>query len=162
MRRLTPAFFFTLLLLLLSSASIQAQTDISGTWEITWEGMRGATTSVFTFQQEGDTFTGTAQIETMGRAGGRGAGQIREVPVTDGKINGDQITFMVTIGQGPRAMTPVYSATVSGDSMEGTMRTERRESPFTGVRKEKEGMRFPRPGAPAGGTPGAGGRRSGR
>jgi len=130
---LFPVLF---LLLLLPGAGLQGQVDISGTWEITWEGVRGTTTSEFTFQQEGDTFTGTARIEAMGRAGGRGAGQIREVPITDGKIQGDEITFSVTIGQGPRAMTPVYTGIVSGDAMEGTMKTPRRESPFTGVRKE--------------------------
>lgn len=134
MRRMIPS---TIMSILLFAAALpaEAQVDITGTWEITWEGMRGTTTSVFTFQQDGDTFTGTAQIETMGRAGGRGAGQMREVPVTGGKIEGDKITFSVTIGMGPRALTPIYTATVSGGTMEGTMKTARRESPFTGVRK---------------------------
>jgi len=135
MRRLvSTAFFFSLLLL--PSSFLEAQVNLTGTWEVTWEGMRGPTTSVFTFQQDGNAFTGTAQIEAMGRAGGRGAGQVREIPISDGKIEGNQITFSVTIGRGPRALAPVYTATVTGDSMEGTMKTARRESPFTGVRKE--------------------------
>lgn len=136
MRRLIPAAYFVALLLL-PSGFLEAQVNLDGAWEITWEGMRGPTTSVFTFQQDGNTFTGTARIEAMGRAGGRGAGQVREVPIHNGTIEGNQITFTVTIGQGPRALEPVYTATVSGDSMEGTMKTARRESPFTGVRKEK-------------------------
>lgn len=136
MRRMIPSAIMSILLLA-AFIPAKAQVDITGTWEITWEGMRGTTTSVFTFQQDGDTFTGTAQIETMGRAGGRGAGQVREMEISDGKVQGDRITFTVTIGMGPRALTPVYTATVSGDSMEGTMKTARRESPFTGIRKER-------------------------
>lgn len=55
--------------------------------------------------------------------------------ITDGKIEGNNSTFTMTMGRGERAMSFTYSAAVGGDTMEGTMTTPRGETPFTGVRK---------------------------
>jgi hypothetical protein len=90
MRRLI-SFFLLTLLLAVGAQEARAQVDITGTWEISWETQRGATTSTFTFEQDGDTFTGTAQM-AMGRRGGGAGGGTREIEVTDGKVDGDQIT----------------------------------------------------------------------
>jgi hypothetical protein len=114
MRRLIP---FLLLTLLLAGGAqeARAQVDITGTWEISWETQRGATTSTFTFEQDGDT---------------------REIEVTDGKVDGDQITFSMAMGRGERSFTFTFAGTVDGDAMEGTMTTMRGENPFTGKKKE--------------------------
>ena len=71
-----------------------------------------------------------------GRPGGGGGGGAREVEITDGKIDGNKITFSMAMGMGERSMTFTFTGTVTGDTMEGTMTTARGENPFTGKRKE--------------------------
>ena len=135
MRRLIPSAFLALLL----SAGVQqlqAQVDLTGTWEISWETQRGATTTTFTFAQEENAFTGMAQMMMGGRPGGGGGGGTREVEITDGKIDGNNVTFNMAMGMGERSMTFTFTGTVTGDTMEGTMTTARGENPFTGKRKE--------------------------
>jgi hypothetical protein len=135
MRRLIPSAFLALLLLA-GVQQVQAQVDVTGTWEISWENPRGATTTTFTFAQEENAFTGTAQMMMGGRPGGGGGGGGREVEITDGKIDGNNITFSMAMGMGERSMTFTFTGTVTGDTMEGTMATGRGENPFTGKRKE--------------------------
>jgi hypothetical protein len=134
MRRLIP-FFFPALLLAVGVQNAQAQVDVTGTWEISWETPRGATTSTFTFEQEEDTFTGTAQMAMGGRGAGAGGGT-REIEITEGKVDGDRITFNMATSRGERSFTFTFAGTVDGDAMEGTMTTLRGENPFTGKRKE--------------------------
>jgi hypothetical protein len=135
MRRIIP-FSFLALLLLAGVQQVQAQVDLTGTWEISWENPRGTTTTTFTFTQEENAFTGVAQMAMMGRPGGGGGGETREVEITDGKIDGNNITFSMAMGMGERSMTFTFTGTVTGDTMEGTMSTARGENPFTGQRKE--------------------------
>ena len=133
MRRISP-FAFVALLLFVGTQEAQAQTDVTGTWEISWETQRGATTSTIVFAQEGLAFTGTAQMAMGGRGGGAGGGT-REIEITDGQIDGDKITFSLAMGRGERSMSFTFAGTVDGDTMEGTMSTMRGENPFTGKRK---------------------------
>jgi hypothetical protein len=129
-------FAFLALLLLAGAGQAQAQVDLSGDWELSWEGPRGATTTTFTFQQDGESFTGTAQVQGRGaRPGGGGEGGAREVAITDGVIDGQAITFSMAMGVGQRSMTFTFSGTVEGDSMEGTITNPRGEMPFTGLKK---------------------------
>jgi hypothetical protein len=135
MRRLIPSTFLALLLLA-GAQEIQAQVDITGTWEISWETQRGATTSTFTFAQEGNAFTGVAQMAMRGPPGGGGGGAgTREIEITDGKVEGNTVTFSMAMGMGERSMSFTFTGTVTGDTMEGTMTTARGENPFTGKRK---------------------------
>ena len=134
MRRLIPFFLLTFLLSV-GAQEARAQVDITGTWELSWETQRGATTSTVNFEQDGDTFTGTAQMAMGGRGGGAGGGT-REIEITDGKVDGDQITFSMAMGRGERSFTFTFAGTVDGDAMEGTMTTMRGENPFTGKKKE--------------------------
>lgn len=115
------------------AGQLRAQTDVTGTWELSWEGMRGATSTTFVFHQDGSALTGTAQRAV--RRPGAGEGEVRETEITDGKVEGHRITFTMAMGMGERAMTFTFSGTVDGDTMEGTMATPRGETPFTGIRK---------------------------
>jgi len=137
MRRLFPATFLALLALAAAQEAQSQEGDLTGTWEISWETQRGATTSTFTFTQTENAFTGVAQMMMGGRpGGGGGGGGTREVEITDGKIDGNNITFSMAMGMGERSMTFTFTGTVTGDTMEGTMSTARGENPFTGTRKE--------------------------
>ena len=59
-----------------------------------------------------------------------------EVPIKNGMLHGDQLTFALELGMGERTMTQTFSATVKGDAMEGKVTTPRGENPFKGVRKQ--------------------------
>jgi hypothetical protein len=138
MRHLIPSAFLALLLFAgVQQVQAQDNADLNGTWEISWETARGATTTTFTFEQDGDAFTGVAQMMMGGRPGGGGGGGAREVEITDGAIDGDTFTFSMAMGMGERSMTFTFNGTVTDDGqMEGTMTTARGENPFTGKRKE--------------------------
>jgi hypothetical protein len=140
MRRSMPLALAALTLLLLAlPARAQVQVDVTGTWEITTVTQRGERTQTFTFQQDGATLTGTTELAMMGRAGGAGAGGApREIEISDGKVEGSTITFSLVMGMGERSMTQTFTATVSGDTMEGTMTGGMRQAdpiPFTGKKK---------------------------
>jgi hypothetical protein len=123
MRR-APAVFFAVLAVLLVSTAPAAAQSVAGTWEISWETPRGAQTVTFVFAQDGMNVTGTAQMR-MG-----------EVPVKNGMLHGDQLTFAIEFGMGERTMTQTFAATVTGDTMEGKITTPRGENPFKGARKK--------------------------
>ncbi len=101
--------------------------SVAGTWDLSWENPRGAQTTTFVFAQDGMNVTGTARIR-------RGENTV-EVPVKNGMLHGDQLTFSVELGMGQRTMSQAFTATVKGDSMEGTITTPRGANPFKGVRK---------------------------
>ena len=136
MRRFAPLAFLAFLFLT-GVQQLRAQdVDVTGTWEISWETPRGTTTTTFLFEQDGTALTGTAQMAMRGRPGGGGGEGTREVEITDGKVEGNTITFSMAMGMGERSMAFTFKGTVTGDTMEGTMTTARGENPFTGKRKE--------------------------
>ena len=60
----------------------------------------------FTLKADGDKLTGSM----TGMQG-------QEIPITDGKISGDNISFVVTMERGGNTMKWNYSGTVAGDEM---------------------------------------------
>lgn len=126
-------------LLALAAAPAHAQTvDVSGKWEFTSEGPRGPMTTVFTFAQDGATVTGTAEMG-FGRRQGGGGDTPPPLQVSNGKVDGDKLTFTISFsrpGGGGQGMEMTYAATVSGDTMTGTSTTPRGERPFTAKRVE--------------------------
>lgn len=127
MRRTTfPAALLAAVATLVLALPASAQ-SVAGTWELSWETPRGAQTTTFVFAQSGMNVTGTARVR-------RGENTV-EVPVKDGMLHGDRLTFSMELGMGQRMMAQTFTATVKGDSMEGTITTPRGENPFKGVRK---------------------------
>ena len=110
MSRVLRFAFLTACLLGVFSITAAAQdVDVTGDWEITSESPRGAQVIPITFAQEGATVTGSAEIR-MGA-----------VEIQDGKIEGNTLTFKIVMSFGERSMEQVYTATVTGDTMEGTI-----------------------------------------
>ncbi len=129
--------------------ALQAQdVNVTGDWTITYamQGRQGGQAREIsmdvTFQQEGTAVTGTALMAMRGRPGGGGAPEPEPVPLTDTKLEGDQFTFTVTRGMGERTFSQVFTCTVAGNAMEGTvamaggMRGGGEPIPFKGVKKE--------------------------
>ena len=94
--------FLALGLLLASTSAFAA--DIDGKWVGSIDSPQGAMMVNYTFKSEGNTFTGTT-ASPDGTA----------LAIKDGKIDGNKVTFTVTLdfGQGPTtfAYTGVVSAT---------------------------------------------------
>jgi hypothetical protein len=142
MRRSIPLALAALTLLLLAQP-VQAQVDMTGTWEITTVTQRGERTMTFTFEQNESALTGHTEFAPMGRPGGAGAGGApREIPISNGKVEGNQVTFQIVMGMGQRSMTQTFTGTLLEDgTMEGTMtggmgpQGQAGPVPFTGKRK---------------------------
>ena len=100
-----------LLLFALSPAIAMAAPDINGTWAGAMKGPdgNGEFQLSFTFKQNGDKFSGSVQ--------GPGG---EPIPFTDGKIDGNKITFTVSFN----GMTISHEGTVDGDEIKMTSKSD--------------------------------------
>jgi opacity protein-like surface antigen len=107
-----------LLCAMFALASIVAfAADVTGKWvgEANPNGKGGPPT--FNFKQSGTTLTGT----TAGRGG--------DVEISNGKVDGEKVSFEVTRDMGDKGkFTTKYSGTVSGSTMKLSAETEGRGS----------------------------------
>lgn len=93
----------TIALLLFSVAVFGA--DVSGTWTGQAPGRGGnVVTQTYTFKVEGTKLTGTV------------AGPAGELPIMDGKVEADRISFKQALNAPP--VTLRYSGVVKGDTIE--------------------------------------------
>ena len=101
--------FVTTILLALSLAAFAA--DVTGKWTFEQAGRNGNTTTVtLNLKSDGSKLTGT--VTRPGRGGSP-----MEAQITDGKIDGNNISFKTSQQMGDNTMTTEYSGTVSGDSI---------------------------------------------
>lgn len=126
MRRVVPVGFIAMLLVFFAGP-LQAQ-DVTGTWTLTYSQMgRGGQAMErnmeITFKQDGATVTGSTMMQMGGRPGGAGGDPPapQEVAIQDGKMDGNKLTFTIVRGTGDRSMTMVFTSTVSGSAMDGTI-----------------------------------------
>ena len=80
--------------------------DISGNWKGTAEGPNGTIERTFTFKVEGTKLTGETESQMMGKS-----------TITDGKIEGNNISFTITGNLQGNEMKLNYKGTVAGDSI---------------------------------------------
>ena len=97
--------FASVLALLIVTVSAYAA-DVDGAWTGTVSGPMGDVPVSFTFKADGAKLTGT----TMGFDGS-------EVPIQDGKIDGNTITFTVTFDFGGMPFMLSYKGVVSSDQI---------------------------------------------
>jgi hypothetical protein len=118
----------------LSAAPASAQ-NLSGTWQISSEGPRGAVSQTLTLQQSGSTLTGTVTFAPGGRGGG-GGGAPQAVAISNGTVEGASFRFTVSIDLGGRgSVEQSFSGTYEGDFMEGNIEGGRGGArPFMGTR----------------------------
>ncbi len=97
--------------------------NVDGSWDTVVKSPLGDQAAVLTVVSSGDTFTG----DYSGAAG--------VMPIKDGKVDGDRLTFKVDITV-PMPLTLDGDATVSGDTIAGSMTAGAFGSfPLTGTRK---------------------------
>jgi hypothetical protein len=98
MKRLFAVFAFSAL------AALAA--DITGTWKATADFGNGPIERTFTFKQDGSKLTGKTVSSMMG-----------ESAITDGKVDGDTVTFNITGKFGDQEMKLSYSGKINGNEI---------------------------------------------
>lgn len=91
-------------------AVVALAADVSGKWTFETQGRNGAVTNTLTLKASGSDLTGSL-------AGGRGG----EVNISDGKVNGDDISFSVVREFNGNQITTKYTGKVSGDTINLTI-----------------------------------------
>jgi hypothetical protein len=118
--------------ILLLALSVAYAADVTGKWAAEMQGRNGPTTTTFTFKADGAKLTGTMQ-----------GAQGDPVEIQEGKMEGDNISFVTVRKMGEMEMKSEWKGTVAGDEMKLTR------------------TMVPPPGGfgppPGGGAPGAGG-----
>ncbi|MGB9605550.1 MAG: hypothetical protein ACP5U2_15705 [Bryobacteraceae bacterium] len=102
----TKAIALTVLML----AAMLLAADVTGKWKAEFQTPDGQTrTSIFTFNVEGDKLTGTVSSP-------RG-----EATIQEGKVSGDEISFVVVREFGGNEVRIHYKGKVSGDQLKLTV-----------------------------------------
>jgi hypothetical protein len=96
-------WFFVLLAVFAMTASAA---DISGTWKATVETPNGAIETTFVFKVDGAKVTGTATL-----------GQMGESAISEGKVDGDMVTFTVVRSGQNGEFRINYSGKANGDEI---------------------------------------------
>lgn len=82
--------------------------NVDGSWDTVTKSPMGDQKATLTVNSDGSTFTGSY------------SGAMGSTDITDGKVEGDKLHWKVSIVV-PMPMTLDCEATVSGDTMEGTV-----------------------------------------
>lgn len=92
--------------------------DVSGKWTAQVPGRNGQTRdAVFTFKADGNVLTGSV------------SGRMGDMPIADGKIDGDHISFTQTLEFNGNSLKFLYQGTVSGDEIKFTRTRDGGDAP---------------------------------
>lgn len=80
--------------------------DINGTWKATAEGPAGSMERTFTFKVDGNKLTGETTSSLVGKS-----------DITNGKIDGDNISFTITAKFQDTEMKLDYKGKIKGDEI---------------------------------------------
>jgi hypothetical protein len=94
--------------LLILLAGFAGAADVTGKWVAQMQGRQGTTETVFNFTVDGTKLSGTMS-NPMG-----------ETAISDGKINGDEISFVVVRSIGGNEMKTLWKGKISGDEIKFT------------------------------------------
>lgn len=95
-----------LLLLIAAFAMTASAADISGAWKGTADTPNGAIERTFVFKVDGHKLTGETTSSMFGKS-----------TIEDGKIDGDDISFTITVSLGGNEGKVNYKGKVSGDTI---------------------------------------------
>ena len=83
--------------------------DISGNWKATAEGPNGPMERTFTFKQDGNKVTGETTSTFTGKS-----------TITDGKVDGDTVTFTIQAKFGDQEVTLSYKGKIAASEIQFT------------------------------------------
>jgi hypothetical protein len=112
------------LMMALGTLTAHAATSITGSWTGEMNGGQGGIQLTFTFKQDGATLTGTVQSAQQGDP----------IAISDGKVDGNKISFKVVIQGG---MTIMHEGTIvaspdgnsAGDTIKLTSKSDQGDFP---------------------------------
>jgi hypothetical protein len=104
-------------------AQAQAPAKVAGTWVMTNQGRNGVVTNTLTITQDGAALKGTMKAENG-----------MEVPLENGSVAGNNITFTVTRMGRNGEVKAEYKGTVDGDTMKGTFQAGQNSVDWTAKR----------------------------
>ena len=109
---MTKKLLFVMTILLVASFALMAA-DVSGKWTYEQPGRGGnpGRPVTITLKAEGTTLTGTMP------AGGRGGAPADPIAISDGKVDGNNVSFTVKRETPNGSMVTKYEGTVNGDEM---------------------------------------------
>ena len=121
---MTKKLLFVMTILLIAAFGLKAA-DASGKWVAEQPGRNGGPPRqiTFTFKVDGAKLTGT--VSQPGRNGNM------DTEISDGKVDGDNISFKVKRTMGDQEMVTEYTGTVSGDSINLKMNMNTPNGPMT-------------------------------
>ena len=98
--------------LIVLTACFSFAADVDGNWTTEMPGMDGSPMVLnFTFKADGDKLTGTTGPEGMGM----------DTPISEGKIDGKNISFVVAVDFGGMEMKMTYKGTAEGNEIKLNM-----------------------------------------
>lgn len=92
--------------------------DVAGTWKASVETPNGTFESVFAFKTDGAKLTGTV------------TGRMGEAPISEGKIDGDKVSFAVSREVNGETFKITYEGIVNGNEMKLTVHFPGRDEGF--------------------------------
>lgn len=94
----------------LLTASLPAAADATGTWAGTMSTPNGDVAVKYTLKEEGAALTGSTE-------GPDGAA----TPISDGKVDGDNVSFVINLDFNGMPFTMSYKGVVKGDTLDFTI-----------------------------------------
>jgi hypothetical protein len=88
-------------------AAVALAADVTGTWTATFDTQVGSQPYTFVFKQEGSKLTGKA-ISAFAKS---------ETAITEGSVNGDDITFVEELNYEGMPLHIVYKGKISGNEI---------------------------------------------
>jgi opacity protein-like surface antigen len=99
-----------LLVLFAAFALTASAADVTGTWKASTETPNGTFETTFVFKVDGTKLTGSTTNQMMG-----------EKPISEGKIDGDDLTFTVNADFNGNQIKLDYKGKVTGNEMKLTL-----------------------------------------
>ena len=99
-----------LLILIAVFAAPALAADVSGTWKATAEGPNGSMERTFVFKVDGSKVTGETTSSIFGKS-----------TITDGKVDGDNVTFTITVKFQDNEMKLNYKGKANGNEIKFTV-----------------------------------------
>ena len=99
-------------LMVAAMATVAFAADVTGTWTTSFDTQIGPQKYTYTFKVDGNKLTGKAKGESAEING--------ETEITDGVVNGDDISFVETITYQGMAIPINYKGKIAGDEIKFT------------------------------------------